>query len=142
MKIPFNLNIPRSKIITVPPPVKWGLYLLSFPPPPGIFRSSLKSLRKCREEIYRNGEGGGGALFINFKLCHLFIYLNMRTSPQIETMIIKTLVLSRETHQNHHHIYKCPYIVILSIDTFSDIALMLYSCAVNILKLQIVFFFI
>ena len=66
----------------------------------------------------------------------------MRTSPQIETMIIKTLVLSRETHQNHHHIYKCPYIVILSIDTFSDIALMLYSCAVNILKLQIVFFFI
>ena len=92
MKIPFSLNILRSKIITVPPPVKWGLYLLSFPLPlplpPGIFRSSLKSLRKCREEIYRTE---GGALFINFILCHLFIYLNMRTSPQIETMIIKTL---------------------------------------------------
>ena len=129
MKTPFSLNILRSKIITVPPPVKWGLYLLSFPlplrhpappappppPPPrrGFFRTSLKSLRKCREEIYRNG--GGGAPFINFILCHLFIYLNMRTSPQIKTMIIKTLVLSRETHQNHHHIYKCPYIVILSI---------------------------
>ena len=85
MKIPFNLNIPRSKIITVPPPVKWGLYLLSFPlppPPHGIFRSSLKSLRKCREEIYRNGEGGGGSIyqFQTMPFIYIFKYENLSSN--------------------------------------------------------------
>ena len=80
MKIPFNLNILRSKIITVPPPVKWWLYFLSFPlplrhpppsPSPGVFRS-LKSLRKCRGK-YIGTEGGGLYLSISYYAIYLYI---------------------------------------------------------------------
>ena len=96
MKIPFSLNILRSKIITVPPPVKWGLYLLSFPlplrhsappappppppPRPGIFRTSLKSLRKCREEIYRNGGGGSIYQFHTMPFIYIFKYENLSSN--------------------------------------------------------------
>ena len=90
MKIPFNLNILRSKIITVPPPVKWWLYFLSFPlplrhPPPPLplprcFQIFEKS-KKMQRGKYIGTEGGGSIYqFYIMPFIYIFKYENLSSN--------------------------------------------------------------
>ena len=100
VNIPFNLNIVRSKILTVPSCsiiLKVGVVPSLPPPPPPRYQTFLEKCKK-KENVFGAGGGGGGGLFINL-ICYLIQTIFKCEAPflKVETLIYDTDFVGRHS---------------------------------------------